>query len=164
VGLEVEVDREGALILPPGLADRVDLLVGAVHWLTVDAKPLNTPQRISAWMKTNEALLAGGVDVLAHPWRWFGRAGEPTPKHLYGHLADMLAATQTAAEINFHTNRPDPAFFAMCIERGVKIALGSDGHWMYESATFAPHLHVLQQAAGTDDPDQLAGLLFDPLS
>ena len=57
----------------------------------------------------------------------------------------------TAAEINFHHNQPDVAFFAACVERGVKITFGSDAHDLYEAGLLGAHLALLRQAAATPD-------------
>jgi len=155
VGLEVEIDSEGGLVLHDADRDWADLLVGAVHWLPQDTAGLSDGQFAAAFMRTNEMLLARGVDILAHPWRIFNREHRAAPEHLYAPLASALAATNTAAEINFHTNRPDAAFFAACIERGVKIALGSDAHDPYECAALGPHLECLRRAAGRRDVAEL---------
>jgi len=60
----------------------------------------------------------------------------------------MLAATGTAAEINFHGNAPDPAFFACCLERGVKLALGTDTHVPAEAGSLSAHADLLRRIAG----------------
>ncbi len=158
VGMEVEVDSDGVITLLDEDRDGIDIILGGVHWLTgPNDKDLSDVEMISTFMKVNEHMLAAGVDILAHPWRYFRRSQKPAPKELYPVLADMLAATGVAAEINFHTNQPDPAFFACCIERGVKISFGSDAHRNNEVGNFAAHLEVLRTAAGTDDLD---GLLY----
>lgn len=151
IGLEVELDSSGSLTLHD--EDRwVDLLVGAVHFFPQDPKDLTDAQLASQFMKTCEGLIKGGAKVLAHPWRIFPWSKRPTPVNLYNALADLLATTGTAAEINFHGNYSDPAFFAKCIERGAKITFGSDAHELHEVGAFWPHLDVLKQAAGTNDP------------
>ncbi|MDY7011333.1 MAG: metallophosphoesterase [Planctomycetota bacterium] len=167
IGLEVGLDADGQLTIRDEDRDWPDLLIGAVHWIPENPDELNDAQLSAAFMRASQGLLASGVDVLAHPWRFFSRAKRPTPKELYGDLADILAATGTAAEINFHTNTPDPAFFAECIARGVKIALASDAHHTYEPGGFTAHLALLREAlrlcsgqAGTDDIDDL---LFYPV-
>jgi putative hydrolase len=66
-------------------------------------------------------------------------------------VAELLARSGAAAEINFHNNEPDPEFIAICIERGVKIAFGSDAHALHEVGAFYPHLSVLREAAGRQD-------------
>ena len=99
------------------------------------------------------------VSFSDNPFRFFRRSERPTPTELYEPLARALAATGTAAEINFHTNEPHAQFFAACIERGVKIALGSDAHAQYEAAGLSAHLALLRRAAGTSDT---ADLLWYP--
>lgn len=157
VGLEVELDADGRLTLHDQDRQWVDLLVGAVHWIAEDWKTLTTAQMTHAFMRTTEGLLASGVHILAHPWRWFLKKCD-IPTELFIPLADLLAATGVAAEINFHINEPQAAFFARCIERGVKIAVGSDAHAIEEAGDFHAHLRLLQDIAGTSDVQGL--LLF----
>ena len=57
----------------------------------------------------------------------------------------MLKQTNTAAEINFHTNEPPADFFRLCIANCVKLTLGSDAHNLYEIGDFALHLDFLRQ-------------------
>ena len=151
VGLEVELDSAGDLTIHDEDRAAVDTVIGAIHWLNEDYTALSDAELASAFMRTNERLLAGGVDILAHPWRFFGRAKRRVPRDLYGDLADMLAAAGTAAEVNFHTHRPDAAFFAICVERGVKIAFGSDAHALHEVASFTAYLDLLRRATGQRD-------------
>ena len=159
VGLEVGLDADGKLTIRDEDRDWPDLLIGAVHWIPEDPDELNDTQLADAFMRASRGLAESGVDILAHPWRFFRREKRPTPKELYGDLADILAATDTAAEINFHTNDPDPAFIAECIARGVKISFASDAHAMYEPGGLTAHLALLRHAAGRDD---IADLLFYP--
>ena len=137
-----------------------DVLVGAVHFLGGDLGAMPRARLISLFMKLNEGLLEAGVDILAHPWRTFRWAQQPIPTELFRPMVEALAATGTAAEINKHGNTPEPEFFAMCVERGVKIALGSDAHSLAEVGCLGPHLDLLRQVAGTDEVDDL--LLFRP--
>ena len=150
IGLEVELDADGSLTLLDEDRQWADLIVGAVHWLAEDEGGLDDAALAAAFMRTNEAILAAGVDVLAHPFRLFHWADRPVPTRLYRPLAAALAATGTAAEINFHSNKPAPEFFAECVARGVKIATGTDAHWLYEAGGLAAHLAMLRQIAGTD--------------
>jgi histidinol phosphatase-like PHP family hydrolase len=85
----------------------------------------------------------GGIDVLAHPFRLFARGKMRVPTELYAPVAELLAEGGVAAEVNFHTHRPDPAFFEQCLERGVKLAMGSDAHAMWEVGHLHPHLDLL---------------------
>jgi histidinol phosphatase-like PHP family hydrolase len=161
IGLEVELDADGQLTLRE--EDQwIDLVVGAIHWLAEDPAGLTDAQLAAAFMQTCEGLLRGGIDILAHPWRVFAWVKRPVPTELYPVLADALAAAGVAAEINCHKNVSDPAFFAECIARGVKISFGSDAHQTHQAGNLLPHLAILQQAAGTTDPQVLRELMFRP--
>ena len=71
---------------------------------------------------------------------------------MYATVAEMLAGRAIAAEVNYHTNSPDPRFVEACLARGVKIALGTDAHALWEVGELAPHLAVLREA-GVRDTD-----------
>ncbi len=157
IGMEVELDAAGNIIIRDEDRDWVDMLVGAIHWMPRDNGKLDRSETIAEFMRTNEALIGRGVDVLAHPFRVFPfKKLGPAPE-LYAPLADMLAGSGTAAELNFHVNRPDIDFFAMCVDRGVKIALASDAHWPWEEGGFSAHLAMLERIVPRD---RLADVLY----
>ena len=106
-----------------------------------------------------EGLLAAGIHVLAHPWRYHQGKKRRVPAELYAPLADMIRQAHAAAEVNLHISDTDPAFIRACVERGAKLVFGSDAHEMWEPALLHRHLDLLRQAAGTDD---VAGLLWTP--
>jgi len=141
VGLEVDLDCNGNFTLLEEDRYGWDILLGAVHYL---------PERYEigskeGFMWANEALLRQGVDVLAHPFRYFTRNKLPVPTELYEPLAELLAYYNTAVELNYHTYQNDPVFFEMCIERGVLISLGSDAHLTYQVGHLDRHLEFLKQ-------------------
>lgn len=156
VGLEVELDAEDRLILDDADRGWPDILVGAIHFLSKDHSQYSDAEMAAEFMRVNRKLIEHGVHVLAHPWRvftWFRRS---VPTHLYGELADLLASANVAAEINFHLNQNDPAFFRICVRRGVKLALGSDAHTPEEMADLHEHLAFLREIA---DGRELSELL-----
>jgi histidinol phosphatase-like PHP family hydrolase len=157
LGVEIETDGLGRPVLREEHSSGWDLRLGAVHWLPGVAGKAGTKEVKEAFMANVRALLDSGVDVLAHPFRFFRRGKAEPPRELYRPLARLLAERGTAAELNFHTNQPDAEFFAMCVEEGVKIALGSDAHNLLEVGEFHPHLELLRRAAGRSD---VADLLF----
>jgi histidinol phosphatase-like PHP family hydrolase len=150
LGLELECDSEFKPILLEEDRAGWDLFLGGVHWMTEQMQERAGGGVERAFMKLTESLVFAGIDVLAHPFRYFVRKKLPNPVHLYRPVADLLAAHGVAAEINFHTNLPDPAFFAVCLERGVKIALGSDSHEPFEVGELGLHLDVLRQAGASE--------------
>ncbi len=151
--LEVELDAEGNLTLHDADREWADRILGAIHWLPEDVSNASDAAFADAFLRANRRICAAGVDVLAHPFRVFRSRTHPRPipTALHAELADLLAETNTAAEVNFHINAPDPAFFAECVRRGVKIAFGSDAHLSWESGLFQPHLDLLRAAAGRED-------------
>jgi histidinol phosphatase-like PHP family hydrolase/predicted phosphodiesterase len=160
-GLEVDLCADGSLLLAPEDAGDWDLIVGAVHSIQGVKKGVTpVPEIEELFLRDVRRLLAHPIDVLAHPFRFFTRLGLPQPAHLYPVVADLLADSGVAAEINFHTYHPDPAFMRLCIERGTRISIGSDSHELCEIGEFAPHLRVLREAGA--DLTGLSSLLLHP--
>jgi histidinol phosphatase-like PHP family hydrolase/predicted phosphodiesterase len=160
-GLEVDLCADGSLLLAPEDAGGWDLLVGAVHEIPGFRKGVSTQAEAEElFLRDVRRLLSHPIDVLAHPFRFFPRKGLQKPVHLYPVVADLLAASGVAAEINFHTNQPEVEFFQICLERGVRLSLGSDSHELAEIGEMAPHLDVLARAGARGRP--LAQLLVRP--
>lgn len=160
-GLEVEVDLEGKPILREEDGEWADVLVGALHFLSDDAKTLSDEQIKVEFLRYTEALLAADVDVLAHPLRIFGWAKRPTPPEVIEPLVRMLRDSGVAAEINFHYNTQHEEFLWRCIEEGVKIAFGSDSHTVPQVGNLGANLALVQRLAGRQD---VSDLLYDPKS
>jgi histidinol phosphatase-like PHP family hydrolase len=147
LGIEVELLADGGLLLAPADAAGWDLLVGAIHEIPEFQRGVTTQAEAEAlFLRDVGRLLAHPIQVLAHPFRFFARKGLEKPAHLYPVLAERLAAAGVAAEINYHTNAPEPAFVRACLDRGVRLAFGSDAHDLVEVGEFAPHLALLRQA------------------
>jgi histidinol phosphatase-like PHP family hydrolase len=161
VGLELDLRADGSLLLAEEDRSGWDLLVGAVHALPGFPKG-SSDQALAEklLLKDTERILSQPIQVLAHPFRFFRRGNLQRPVHLYKTVADLLAQAGVAAEVNFHTNQPDPRFVEECLSRGVRIALATDAHDLAEVGEFAPHLAVLRQA-GVRDED-LPRVLFRP--
>ncbi len=145
LGLEVETDKNGKLTLLPEDAKGWDLLLGAVHYLPPEILNGSSRELQNRFLRTCECLLKNEVNVLAHPFRFFRRHDLPAPKKLYKPLARMLKDSGAAAELNFHTDEPDPDFFQNCLKEGVKISLGTDSHNLLEAGELHPHLEFLKR-------------------
>jgi histidinol phosphatase-like PHP family hydrolase/predicted MPP superfamily phosphohydrolase len=150
VGLEVDADGAGRLMVAEEDLEGLDVLVGAVHFVPEGASANPSAKQIAReFMQYTESLVRGGVNILAHPFRMFLWTRQPVPANLYGQVADLLAAHNCAAEVNLHGYDPDPEFYAQCMARGVKIALGSDSHALWEVGSFLPHFEVLRKAGAS---------------
>lgn len=159
LALEVELNIEGKLTLLDEDREHFDLLVGAVHWLPDNVDAATRAATLKGFMQVTEGLVTSGIDVLAHPFRYFRRSSDAASTELYRPVAQLLAAHVVAAEVNYHTNEPEVEFFAMCLEEGVKIAFGSDSHSPEEVGEFFPHLQLLKRAGA---PGDLSGVLYRP--
>ena len=160
IGLEVDLMAGGELLLHPDDATDWDLLVGAIH--AIDTLRQDTPQAEMErlFMRDLERLLTYPIQVLAHPFRIFPRLQKAKPEHLFSKVAERLARAGVAAEINFHTNQPEPAFLRACLDAGTRLALGSDAHRLEEVADFDRHLRFLREAGL--EPRDLAPRLYAP--
>ncbi len=159
VGLEVEIDIEGRLTLQQADRKWADLIVGAIHWLARPVEQLSDEEMVELFMDTTRRILKAGVDVLAHPLRIFRAHRRALPVLRYAELAEGLARSRTAVEINFHNHPPDPRFTAECLRRRVKVAFGSDAHELREVGAFACHLAMLREAA---EDAKSEALMFHP--
>jgi len=161
VGLEVDLYDNGKMLLAPEDEDYLpwDLLIGAVHFIHDFVRGETTQQEAEEmFLRDVGQLVLLPIKVLAHPFRFFTWNNLETPKHLYPVVADLLADSGVAAEINFHFYQTDPEFIRCCVERNVKIALASDAHALHEVGEFAPHVEVLKQAGVT--PTMFSKALF----
>jgi histidinol phosphatase-like PHP family hydrolase/calcineurin-like phosphoesterase family protein len=161
IGLEVDLYDNGKLLLAPEDAeeDLWDFLIGSIHFIH-DFIPGKTTQAEAEklFLRDVEQLLHLPIKVLAHPFRFFTWSHLETPKHLYPVVAEMLADSGVAAEINFHAYQSDADFIRTCIEKNVKIALASDAHAIQEVGEFIPHINLLKQAGVT--PKMFPDVLF----
>lgn len=161
LGLEVDLLADGRLLVAPEDLAGWDVIVGAVHEIPGVKRKQTPPEELERlFMREVEILLAQPIHVLAHPFRYFRRAGLSEPTHLYDWMAERLARAGVAAEINFHTNTCEPAFIRECAARGVRIALGTDSHDLAEVGELFPHLEVLKRASVS--PEQYGDVLFSP--
>jgi len=151
LALEVDFDRDGNWTLLDEDREGWDFFIAAVHRIAgFDPKATTSAELHRQFMQANEQALASGAQVLAHPFRYFRRHGLETPKDLYRPLARMIAQSGVAAEVNFHTNEPDPEFFGYLLEEGAQLALGTDAHSLVEAAEMQPHLGLLREIGAID--------------
>jgi histidinol phosphatase-like PHP family hydrolase len=157
IGLECEPEAAGqGLALFDEDRQGYDYLLGGIHYLDkTDEADSDQAEIMRRFMARCQQLTRAGIDVLVHPFRYFLRKNRPVPTELYRPLAEMLSSENVAAEINFHGNKPDPEFFAICLELGVRISIGSDAHNQLEIADLLPHLDLLRQLGVLERLDQI---------
>jgi histidinol phosphatase-like PHP family hydrolase/calcineurin-like phosphoesterase family protein len=155
-GFELDFDDTGLPIVQSSLLDNAELQCGALHRSLLGKTQSEAEERF-LWL--SRQIIESGVDFLAHPFRAFRRSGFAAPVELYEPLADLLKQNGVAAEVNFHTNDPDPEFFRLCLERGVKIVFGSDSHNLYEVGEFYGFMNLMRQL-GTEN--MLEEIMFSP--
>ncbi len=146
-GLELDFDFSGKPIIYEQDLKHFDYILGAMHMI-----PEITPE---AFLKQLEMVVTHNIDVLAHPFRIFKRNGKELPVKLFKPVAKILKESNTAAEINFHTNEPPEDFFRECLDMGVKLSFGSDSHNLGELGDFFYHLDFLKSLGVTGDYDKI---------
>lgn len=146
-GLEVDCRHDGSPLLDAADWQRFPFLIGAMHRMPgVYRRPQASEAELrDEFLGLLQRFLKHGFFSLAHPFRVFRRAKLPIPAGCFEPLVKMLKETDTAAEINFHTNEPPVEFFQLCLREGVKITFGSDAHNLYEVGDLALHLDFLRR-------------------
>ena len=138
-GLELDVDRDSIVSDVPGLSG---FRIGAIHFLGND---LTYEEKKQDFMRRLEGLLSSGIDILAHPFRVFLKSGMPIPEDLFDPVAEKLVHAHVAAEINFHTNHPQPEFVDLVLKKRGKLSFGTDSHNLYEAGYLKPHYEFCRQ-------------------
>jgi histidinol phosphatase-like PHP family hydrolase len=159
-GLEVDSCFDGKLLMRPFDRNRVRYLMGSIHALATLQNSQPDREEVQAeFLKLTAGLVRSKINVLAHPFRVFTRAKIEAPDSLFDPVVRLLKESGVAAEINFHTDFPSAEFFRRCLAAGVKLALGSDAHNLYEIGEFTPHLALLREIGFDGD---LKEILLNP--
>lgn len=128
-GAEVDVAANGKLILDPQYRDRLDILIGGIHWLPCMDGEFDDKIFLDQFMDCTMMLLENDIDILAHPTRIFRRRKMEIPQEVARPIVQRAKERKIAIEINSHSQKdPDERFVQMCIDEGVKLAMGTDTH------------------------------------
>jgi histidinol phosphatase-like PHP family hydrolase len=161
LGLEVEIGCDGELTVRDEDRQFVDIVLGAVHWLTETVDRDDPAACARAFLADTLTILQRGVDVLAHPTRRYARWHPRVPESLIDEIVAALVETRTAAEVNFHHRTDDRAFYARCIEAGVPLALGTDAHRVHQAGALAAPLALVAELSARRGKT-LAEVLWTP--
>lgn len=147
VGMEIDICRDGSLLLDTADSTRLDFRLGAIHHLPECTNGASDAEVEAELLRLTEGLLAGGVDMVAHPLRVISWAKRKIPDGLPLHLANLLKKYSGVAELNFHHDQPSGNFVLACLENGVKFSFGGDAHNLYEIGEFYGHLAMIDKLA-----------------
>lgn len=156
-GLELDFDFSGAPTMRMTDIEKFDIVLGSVHGLprlSFEDSAISSSNFKGIWLNAVKT----PISVMAHPLRviWKGSSGGSRLSHDdYLWLADLLKEHNIAAEMNFHSNNPDPEFFRICLEKDVRISLGTDSHNLAGIGEFYPHLKMLDELNALDKLDSI---------
>ena len=146
IGAEVDVATNGSLILDPQHRDRLDVLLGGIHWLPCIAGEFDSSTFRVQFMDFTMMLLESDIDILAHPTRIFRRRKLDVPRDVVLPIVRRAKERGIAIEINSHLQcDPDAYFVRACIDEGVKLAMGTDTHNIAEIGDFSYHKALLAE-------------------
>jgi histidinol phosphatase-like PHP family hydrolase len=146
VGLEVDCDARGRLVLREEDRAKAGFLMASVHQLAaLRGGRKDAGEAGREFLEILERLCAAGIAALGHPFRVFNRRGVETPSEVFAPVAELLRRHGVAAELNFSQNDPPEEFFRLCIESGVRLSLGSDAHALRDVGELTPHLAFLRR-------------------
>lgn len=161
IGVEIDSDDDGLPIINHQLASQINFRLAAMHHLKSIVEKRPEVEVIADFIATLKRFLKDDYSILAHPFRVLRHGGVDVPRLAMQEVVKMLRITNTAAEINFHTNEPPLEFAQMCLDEGIKLAFGSDSHSLYDVGDFALHLDFLKKAGFNGDPEDI---LYTPFT
>jgi len=147
VGTEVDVAKNGKTVFNTDYRDRLDILIGGIHWLPCLKNGLNGKTLLTEFMDFTMMLLESDIDILAHPTRIFRAHKMGVPREVTRPIVMKAKEEGVAIEINSH-NYPDPDvdFIRTCVDEGVKLSLGTDTHRIAEFGDFSIQKRILAEA------------------
>ena len=139
-GLEIDCAANGDIILPPQYDAPAQIKIGGLHKLT------DTPDQDKCrqeFLYLTRRLAEAGLPVLAHPLRILKKY-HCDARPVYRQLVKILKEYNMAAEINCHQDLPEPEFYRLCLDSGVKLVFGSDAHNLRDFGFLQPHIEFLR--------------------
>ena len=144
-GLEVEMMHDGRLTIDDPFRDKVEILIGSVHYLPIDIEE-EKKKILKEWKKHTINLLNTGISILGHPFRWISSQIEVDRK-IIREIVKEAKKTGVAMELNGHHVVPtDIGMLQECVEQGVPVAIGTDAHAMGEIGDFSYHIEIIGAA------------------
>jgi len=147
LGAEVDVAKNGKTVFNTDYRDRLDIMIGGIHWLPCLKNGLDSKTLLTEFMDFTMMLLESDIDILAHPTRIFRAHKMEIPREVTRPIVMKAKEEGVAIEINSH-NYPDPDvdFIRTCVDEGVKLSLGTDTHRIAEFGDFSIQKRILAEA------------------
>ena len=158
-GTEVDVAVNGRLIFDSQYRDRMDVLLGGIHWLPCIDGGFDNRTFLLQFMDFTMMLLENDIDILTHPTRIFRRRNMEVPQEVVRPIVQRAKERGIAIEINSHSQRdPDEFFVQTCIDEGVKLAMGTDTHNIAEIGDFSYQIAILSKLGVSEE--EMDSLIF----
>lgn len=147
-GLETELMSDGRFTFDPEFRDRIDVLIGSVHFLPFSDNA-DKSEIFEVWRKNTSALINGGIDILGHPFRFIANH-IPVTESVVKDVVEEAIAAGVALELNSHYEvDTDVMMLREVAERNGCLALSTDSHRRDEAGVFSYHEKVLREAGMT---------------
>jgi histidinol phosphatase-like PHP family hydrolase len=145
-GVEVEMMKDGRLTVDPELMDRLDVIVGSVHWLPVERNE-SPIEIVDVWMRHTRRLVQAGIHVLGHPLRWLESRVKQVPGEIVPFVVDAALEAGVAVEINSHfVVEAESDILREAVRRGAAVTFSADAHRLCEIGKFEYHLSLVERS------------------
>lgn len=148
-GIETEMMADGRLTLDENFRDRLDVIVGGVHILPELFQNPNISKLVimDAWWQYNERIMAAGIDILAHPFRWILTQDIKITSQDIQEIVSLAKHHSVTLELNSHKKiNFDVEMVKACAKESVPISIGTDTHHQWEISNFDYHRKVFTNA------------------
>lgn len=148
VGVELDIYSDGTLVFEDDLFAELDLVLGAVHFLSTIKNKMSEREIIVEFMKLTEMLLSSGrVDVLAHPFRTLLYNKVSVNDDLIKWTVECCRKNGVAVELNSHYKFPDHdrKMVEAALLSSVRIVYGSDAHRMDEFGEYSYQKNIMSE-------------------
>ncbi|NOY74560.1 MAG: hypothetical protein GXP32_02050 [Kiritimatiellaeota bacterium] len=151
VGLETEIMCDGRFTFDPAYRERLDVLIGSVHFLPFEVNA-GKLEIFDMWRKNTSELINSGIDVLGHPFRFIANH-IAVSEEVIADVVDEAVSAGVALELNSHCEvDADSMMLRKLAEKGGKLAFSTDAHRRDEFGVFTHHEKKMS-AAGTTMAD-----------
>lgn len=139
-GVELDIYSDGTLVFEEDLFDELDIVLGAVHFLSAVKGRQSAEEIIKEFRYLTEIIVSSGrIHVLSHPFRILAANKISVTDELIKWTLELCASHGVAVEINSHYKYPenDSRMLAAALERNLRIVYGSDAHFMREFGDYS---------------------------